>query len=650
MPEALRPARLDWSQGLPISADSGVPYFSRDGDAASQHVFLQGNDLPARFSALSDHDNFTIIETGFGTGLNWLSTQALRAETGHRGWLHYVSVEKHPLTLTDLEKAQAFWPSYAVYAAALQQAWPALVPGFHRLVFPEWRSTLTLVFADEHEALPRLAAQADAWFLDGFSSKPDPAMWNTALFRKMALLSHTGSSLAALTASDEVRHELEAAGFAVEKIPGFGNNSEMLRGHCRQPARDTCSKPWLARPALAASLAAPRRAVVIGAGIAGASTAQALAQRGWQITVLEKNRVAGAASGNPAAIIGLTPAPTGQALDHFPQQAGLHTLRLLRQAPDCWHPCGIIELPAPGRRKTKTETAAQHDFPAELWSSQDADKASAFSGLSLKRPASWQAQSGWMDAAAWCRDLLVHPAITLKEQQQAAKLEQQNGEWVIRSAEGEVLAQAAVVILASSHEARQLQQATTLPLRVVRGQIASIPATVRSAALQSVICERGYISPALPSGEHCAGASFVPDDTDISVREEEFEALREELVEAVPALEAALAPVTQWRGRASLRCQSPDYLPLLGPLADPEKMRSDYDGLRQGKVQDYPALTPLPGLYANLAHGSKGFSQALLAAEILAAEINGEPAPVSQACLEALHPMRFLIRDLKRGA
>ncbi|HQX89287.1 MAG TPA: hypothetical protein PKY03_02695, partial [Moraxellaceae bacterium] len=117
----------------------------------------------------------------------------------------------------------------------------------------------------------------------------------------------------------------------------------------------------------------------------------------------------------------------------------------------------------------------------------------------------------------------------------------------------------------------------------------------------------------------------------------------------LPDLMESLPPPSEWQGRAAMRCQSPDYLPLVGPVAGIESFCQDYAGLRDGKVLPYPLLKTQPGLYITLAHGSRGFGQSLLCAEIIASEICREPAPVSRKVLNALHPMRFSVRDLKRN-
>lgn len=653
----LRPAQLDWSQGQPASTFYGDVYFSRDGGAAEcRHVFLDGNQLPQTLAALAPEASLTIIETGFGSGLNWLCTQALRRELGYRGWLHYVSIEKHPLTVTDLRQAQACWPALTEFAQALEADYPELLPGFHRLLFPQWKTTLTLVFADVADALPHLCARADAWFLDGFAPARNPDMWTQALYAQMARLSRPGARFATFTAAGHVRRGLQAAGFAVTKRAGFGRKREMLCGQfmgvtpALQAPTAPPHRPGLERPALPAHARQARRALVIGAGIAGASTAHALALRGWQVEVLDAQHVAAGASGNPAAVVSLKPAPAGQALAHFGQHASLHMLRLLRQArTDLWQACGMLEWSAPGQERQRHRTA---ELPAHLQQTLDADAASQEAGLPLAQAARLQAQAGCLDAAAYCRQLLQHPQIQLREHCAVADLVHDQTVWQALDAQAQRIAQAPVLIVANGPAARALTPTRHLPLRAVRGQVALLPASAGSADLQRLLCERGYLSPALGGiyqGWHCAGASYVPDDEDCSLRAAENAEIRELLLAAVPALAARLSPVAQWRGRASLRAQSPDYLPLLGPVASPAQMQADYAGLRQGRVQDYPALSPLPGLYVHLGHGSQGFSQALLAAEILCAELCQEPAPVSQHCLQQLHPMRFYLRALKRG-
>lgn len=650
MSDTLRPADLDWSQGVPFSRAFGDVYFSRDGGPAeSRHVFLDGNGLPGRLAALGPQDAFTIVETGFGTGLNCLCTLDLWERSGGRGWLHYASVEKFPLGADDLHRAHAGWPGLAAVAADLQAHYPPLLEGFHRIVLPARRVTLTLFFGDVADFLPRLAASADAWFLDGFAPGRNPAMWSEPLYRAMAERSHPGTTLATFTAAGAVRRGLAAAGFAVEKCAGFGRKREMVRARLAAGVPvPPAPRPWLARPRPSAT---GREACVIGAGIAGAHTAHRLAMRGWRVTVLERDTVAAAGSGNPAAVVYGRLAAPGKAADHFSQQAWMMALGELARGDagaQGWNPCGLLQL-ATGNQAAFARLLAEAGLPADVMQPLSPAAATAIAGVPVDHPALFYPRAGWLDARRYCRALLAHPGITLREGLDVATLERAGAGWRLLDADGRCLQEAPVVVIANAGAAVRFAPLSDLPLNTIRGQVSLAPASAQSGQLRVLLCHDGYLSPPLPGQVHCVGATFQPGSADLSLRAEDHEENHRLLAEAMPALADALGPVQAWSGRVALRCQSPDYLPLVGPVAGREDFLECYAGLRDGKVMAYPPLPALPGLYVNIAHGSKGFSHALLAAEILAAELGGEPAPVSTAVLKALHPMRFRARALRRG-
>lgn len=650
----MRPALIDWSQGTPLATGFGDVYFSRSGgNAEAIHVFLAQNFLPERFGALPTDTCFTIIETGFGTGLNWLSTLELWQRCATTGWLHFVSVEKHPLTAPDLKAAHDCWPQYASFAQALQAHYPLFLPGFHRLVFPQWRSSLTLFWGDISEFLPCLPPHADAWFLDGFAPSRNPHMWTKSLYQSMAAHSTTDTTFATFTAAGHVRRGLAAAGFSVEKTPGFGEKREMLRGRFAAAVAEKTvtakkEKPWLQRPPVKPRI---KKACVIGAGIAGASTAHRLALRGWQVTVLESaEHPASGASGNPAAILYPTLTPADQALDGFSYQAwhfALNDFSTLPTGNPLWHPCGVLQLLVGNQHRQRKKTRANLP-PADVARLLSAEMASEKAGILIAHEALWHPEAGWLDAAAYCHYLLSADGISLHTDTEVVRLEYRNEHWLLWGKDDKLLHESHFIIIANSISAKHFAQTSQLPLQAVRGQISCVPSSALSAGLETVICHEGYLTPALPDGQHCLGATFYPDDMHTGLRMTEHAENRELLKKFLPELATSLPATATWQGRAALRCQSPDYLPLVGPMADHEKFRASYAGLRDGKVQEYPALATLPGLYVNLAHGAKGFTQAALAAEILAAEISGEPAPVSQKMLDTLHPLRFWERQLKR--
>lgn len=216
-------------KGAPRSKEFDDVYFSAlDGLAETRHVFLQSNYLPA---AWLDKKNFVICETGFGTGLNFLAAWKLFQETGNTcQHLHFISFEKFPLTAEQIDEYLEPWrDEFPDLLDALVQAYPLLMPGFHRIDFDE-RVSLTLIFDDVNEAIPRLDANVDCWFLDGFRPASNPDMWSETLFTHMARLSRDGARFATFTAAGFVKRGLKEAGFEVEKIKGFGRKREMLVG------------------------------------------------------------------------------------------------------------------------------------------------------------------------------------------------------------------------------------------------------------------------------------------------------------------------------------------------------------------------------------------------------------------------------------
>jgi tRNA 5-methylaminomethyl-2-thiouridine biosynthesis bifunctional protein len=409
----------------------------------------------------------------------------------------------------------------------------------------------------------------------------------------------------------------------------------------------TTARPWLHR---SPQNYPEKKACVIGAGIAGASIAHRLALRGWQVTVLEAATLASGASGNPAAIIYPQLSTTPDLHDSFSQQAwrfALSDLSALPNANKLWHSCGVLQLLAGNQQRLLGKSlAAISDSGAYLL---DPEKASEKAGVRIEHEALWHPHAGWVDAAAYCHYLLSWPGITLRENSAVDHIDHASSKWRLWSNNDVVLHESPVVIIANSVAAKHFSQTSKLPLHAVRGQVSCMPPTAGSSALKTILCHDGYLTPILPNGQHCLGATFHSDENDTDIRLAEHLENHDLLKKFLPELASQSAPIESWQGRASIRCQSPDYLPLLGPIADYDNFRECYAGLRDGKLLNYPVLPTLTGLYVSLGYGSKGFSQAGFAAEILAAEINGEAAVGSEKMRETLHPMRFWAKQLKRN-
>lgn len=230
MMESTTQAALEWRDGLPYSTAFDDVYFSSDnGLLETEYVFIQGNALISRWQSLADN-SFTILETGFGTSLNFLCACKYWLEHAPvNAVLHFTSVEKYPLSRVDMHKAVQHWPALKPIADELLTQYEALLNTGTATLLND-RIRLQVLFGDATECLSKLDTKADAWFLDGFAPSKNPEMWQQALFEQMARLSHLETTFATFTSAGIVRRGLTAAGFKVNKQPGFGKKREMISG------------------------------------------------------------------------------------------------------------------------------------------------------------------------------------------------------------------------------------------------------------------------------------------------------------------------------------------------------------------------------------------------------------------------------------
>ena len=645
-------AQLDWdAQGQPRSPLFADVYFATDGGLAeTRHVFLQQNELAQRFAELPAGGQLVIGETGFGTGLNFLCAWQLFEQSAAADCrLHFVSVEKYPLTRSDLQRALALWPELASYSEQLLAQYLAVHPGFQRFTLAGGRVSLTLLIGDALEQLPQLDASIDAWFLDGFAPQRNPQMWCPELFAELARLSHPGTSLATFCSAGYVRRALNAAGFKMKRVPGIGRKWEVLKGQFIGQAT-AAVKPWFARPPFNPAV---RQALVIGAGLAGCASAASLAARGWQVTLLERHgELAQEASGNPQGVLYLKLSAHGTALSQLIVSGFGYTRRLLEQLhSNDWAACGVLQL-ALNAKELARQAQLAAAFPTDLLQPVTQTQAESHAGVALPAGGLFYPGGGWVHPPALCQLLAKHPQIRLLTHSAVLELTPHPDGWQATS-QGQLLASAPVVVLAGATDIRHFAQAATLPLKRIRGQITRLPQTVASSALRTVVCAEGYVAPAR-NGEHCLGASFDMSSQDLTTTTAEHASnlqLLEEISNDLAARlhSAELDPATL-QGRAAFRCTSPDYLPIVGPLADQPALLVQYAKL--GKNANWRTNLPCPwldGLYVNSGHGSRGLISAPLSGELLAAWLDNEPLPVSRAVAEACHPNRFALRSLIRG-
>ncbi|TDF81161.1 bifunctional tRNA (5-methylaminomethyl-2-thiouridine)(34)-methyltransferase MnmD/FAD-dependent 5-carboxymethylaminomethyl-2-thiouridine(34) oxidoreductase MnmC [Pseudomonas sp. H9] len=658
MTEESRYAQIDWDdQGRPHSRQFDDIYFSKDQSLEeTRHVFIDQNDLRQRFSTMLPGERLVIGETGFGTGLNFFCAWQLFSECASaEARLHFVSVEKYPLSHADLSRALALWPELAPFSTQLLQQYVAVHDGFQTFVFDQGRVRLTLMIGDALQQLPQLDAQIDAWFLDGFAPAKNPEMWTPELFTQIGRLSAANATLGTFTSTGWVRRGLIAVGFEMKRIPGIGKKWEVLRGVFRGTPQEANAAaavaPWFARPA---PLTGPRQALVIGAGLAGCATALSLANRGWKVSVLERHAsVAAEASGNPQGVLYLKLSAHGTALSRLILSGFGYTRRQLEtlQRGHDWDSCGVLQLAFDAKEEQRQALLA-NAFDSQLLQCLDRQQAESVAGVALTSGGLFYPEAGWVHPPALCQAQLQHPNITLLTHHQVLELRKVDGLWQAWESE-KCLASAPVVVLATAAEIQRFEPCAALPLKRIRGQITRLPATAHSQVLKTVVCADGYVAPKR-AGEHTLGASFDFHSTDLTPTAGEhignLRLLEEISSDLAERLNAHQVDPHTLQGRAAFRCTSPDYLPIVGPLADQATFNQQYAVLAKDARQ-IPD-TPCPwfeGLYINSGHGSRGLITAPLSGELIAAWVDNAPLPIPRDVAEACHPNRFMLRELIRG-
>lgn len=660
--------------GTPVADNFNDVYFSNDdGLSESDYVFYQQNNMPYR---LQNHDqtHFVIAETGFGTGLNFLNTwqqfknhltnrqhpnrEVHNLEQQNVKRLHFISFEKYPIKATELKKALQVWPTLAPLTDQLLKKYPINLAGCHRLEFDNGQIILDLHFGDVQESIAAMSNPAqgliDAWYLDGFAPSKNPEMWQQSLFNAMVNLSRTSATFATFTAAGFVRRGLAEAGFTVQKVKGHGNKREMLTGYLTQ-ANDAHSTPayFAHQPSALSNVA------VIGGGIASSAVIYSLAKRGIgaQLFCQDSQLAMGASHNVQGAVYPHLQAKNSPHSELF-AHSFLYAKRLYQQLTENgfhydhqW--CGVLQ------HAVKQPLAERHQnienkqlWPTELMHSVTPEQGDEIAGVCTGYSGVYFPLGGWVNPPQLVNALFQQAqALTAIQSHfncDIEALEKTSQGWLLKS-HGQLFGPFSDVIICAGEHSDRFAQTQSLPIVGVRGQVSHVQASAASRQLKTVLCHKGYFTPAYLD-HHCMGATFEKNSKSRAVTEQDNQTNREQLLNFYGQTEFATSLGKVTAAKAAVRCSFIDHLPMAGEWAQQSDYIQAFANLRLGKRYQYQALQkPQQGLHLLTGFGARGLCSAPLCAEHLIAALNDEPLPLSERVSQAIHPARFIVRDLIRN-
>lgn len=678
---SIQTAKLHWQlddNGVtaPLSSEFGDVYFSKtDGLAESRHVFIDGNDLATRLANLRNFERFVIGEIGFGTGLNilaiWQLWQQIRPD--NHSHLHIITTEKFPLSKTDLEQALSVWTELAGLSQQLIDNYPPPLAGCHRLNWFDERLTIDLWLGDATSSLSQVTGEGkvDAWLLDGFAPSCNQELWSADLLAQIARLSKNHTTLATFSVASAVKQGLKHHGFTLAKRKGFGKKREMLTASF-QPKLTSANfcklyfrynkkiKPFFVTLPFTASFESRRRqrrkannvkgfelpnfsaitkplsVAVIGAGVAGLSSAYALAARGHSVTIFDKAQPLAGASGNIRGFL----APKLTSLKRL--ETNLHAIGYLascRFYPYLTAQTGIKILQTTGCLDLLSHNRLQldevKDFPIEFARLLTAEQAKAKVGYEIGQ-AIFLPNAGLITTANFANAVLCHPNISFQTEKltyfQQAYFQQDSDQVLLTFTERQQFFDHVILCMA-------LDTCDFLPtikrFNHSRGQVTWFAVDEHDKAqLPKLPLKYGsyYASFNQNSKRHVMlGASFVRDTLDTAPAVADHQMNVADLADAVPDwvnntdMFTVEKNLPHWQGRASIRSQTVDYLPLVGQV-----WQAGYES--KSRVWTFSAL------------GSKGYAYAPICSELLAGLLCGEMLPLANKMVNSLSPNRKVIR------
>ncbi|MFT6753627.1 MAG: tRNA 5-methylaminomethyl-2-thiouridine biosynthesis bifunctional protein [Candidatus Azotimanducaceae bacterium] len=592
-----------WSknQRLEVDEDSESKI---SGLQEKKHVFIEGNHLRERWANLDSQNEFTILETGFGFGLNFILSLELKQLLNEDFTLHYVAFEQFPVSPDDLSSLNKIIQNS--WLEKLIAHYPQPIPGTHHIWLTE-KICLTLILGDITTTLPDLVADVDACFLDGFSPSKNELMWQSNIYSHISTCLRPGASCSSYSVAGHVRRGLQAENLNVSKVRGYANKAEMLYAQAWGE--------WKAKEKIQQKIS------IIGAGLSGLFCAHAFKRRGISCSLFEAEKE------SLGAVKGMTQLAVYPQLSATPQKTSLFSLHAFSFLGNHfnYHKSGRLQILDTSEKIQKAEKLCGF-FDDDFLLLLDEKEASRVAGIKINHKALYFPQAGWMkpsDISAICEVLINFEA-------KINQLEKVDSSWLL-SFDDRSSTKSDIVILTTG--AKQCSYLDSLNLIPVRGQ--SLQLTLPNTTVNTIIENQISLFPD-HQGLHTVAATFNRNDPEDKPRSEDTRLLLDQVSNLINTKLEPQEPCVQVGHRMTTR----DRIPVYGELADGEALqRYCQSPLRDRKA---PFKDFAHKLYCAVGFGSHGATLSPYCSELLAREINNEPRSRDNKLTSTL---RFAFRD-----
>ena len=646
----LKTPELVWlNPKAPYSQEYTDRYYSEGSpEDECRHVYLAANGLPDRWIK-STEKRFLIAEIGFGFGLNFILSASLHTKLKIQKHLHYIAFEKSPPSAKQVKTFFSNFHELKTFSDTFLKKIPTPIRGCHRIHFSK-NITLDLHYGDVLNEISDFYTnrlKISAWFIDGFSPKTNPSIWNNFVCTKISQLSNQETTLSSYSASGSFRRNLVSNGFDVKKATGYGRKRHMT------VAKFTANENHF--EASKNKNEAIESVAIIGAGIAGCAAALALTKRNIPVQLFESEDHE-TLTQNRISLFALRPrlyrdiSPESQ----FYLHSYLYTvsqLNLYSQNEDVgWNKTGLIQLEgALNKREKFSQEKYSSIYPSGIFNYLTNKQARELSKLDLSAGGLYFPDGGFVETAKLYNFCLDAKEIAKNYSTSVKSINYSDGKWTLYSAEQIEIAQSKTVIIANSHCLTQFNQTDFLPVSTSHGYSNWLEAKSKSYEPTHVICGNKTIFPSTMCGENgnLVAATYEKSLTKSS----KLKAAKENVTGANQAFTGQYFLLDKNKdSEVGTRCGTPDRVPYIGRVPKYAYTKRELAHLRRDAKAEFNIADEcfLPNLYISAGHGSNGLSTSSFGAEILASLINGDPVPVSKRHLSAICPSRIIIRDLKK--